>query len=97
MTFEEIINESCDIIDDALFPDCEGKEDIMIKLDETCNNEIGKINITYLNCKTNGNEQFLKTLPCTYIPFKSSFGLILLLLSLFSIFIEVYFGIVIIM
>ena len=96
MTFEEIINECCDIIDNALFPNCEGKEDIIFELADTCNEKTGSMNITYKNCKTRGNSEFPESIPCTYIPYKSTFGWLLSLISSSSVLIEIIFAFIII-
>jgi len=97
MTFEEIIDECCNIIDDALFPDCESKDNIIYKLADSCNDREETRDIIYINCKNGNNSSIPKSIPCTYIPFKSTTGWMLLSITFVSIFVEVFFGIIIIM
>jgi len=54
------------------------------------------MNITYKNCKTRGNSEFPESIPCTYIPYKSTLGWILSFVSFDSVLVEIFFALVVI-
>eukprot|EP00833_Pecoramyces_ruminatium_P015230 jgi/Orpsp1_1/1189262/evm.model.d7180000070694.1 len=71
-SFEDIVNECCDLIDDALIPDCNMKKNIKFKLEKCQENKL-IMNIIYENCKANGND-LPKNVECFYIPTKNING-----------------------
>ncbi|ORY86449.1 hypothetical protein LY90DRAFT_663100 [Neocallimastix californiae] len=94
-TFESIINECCDIIDDTLLPRCKGYNKIKFKLGE-CNEQTELRNITYLNCKITDNDGLQRNIECPYISSKNIKGLFLTILSLIAIIIEIFIIIIVI-
>jgi len=53
------------------------------------------MDITYLNCKTSNNT--LKTIECSYIPYKNFKGIIIIMLITLTLIIEFIFLFIIIM
>ena len=94
-SFESIINECCDIIDDALLPRCKGHTKIKFKLGE-CNEQNELRDITYLNCKLTDNDDLQRELECPYISSKNFKGLFLTIISLIAIIIEIFIIVIVI-
>ncbi|KAG4106109.1 hypothetical protein H8356DRAFT_1631042, partial [Neocallimastix lanati (nom. inval.)] len=90
-TFEENINECCDIIDYELLPDCSDKKDIKFNL-SSCIEHSNIMEISYLNCRKENNDiNFENYVQCTYIPLYNIRGIIMLCIGSFSIIIEISF------
>jgi len=99
-TFEDIINECCDIIDDSFLPFCKEGSNVKFEFNE-CNPETEMQNIHYLNCKNYDKDTKLPILPtikkCTYIPYSNFKGKILISTGIISSIIEVIIFIIITM
>ncbi|KAL6607703.1 hypothetical protein U3516DRAFT_15133 [Neocallimastix sp. 'constans'] len=97
-TFEDIINECCDIIDDSFLPFCKEGSNVKFEFNE-CNPETEMQNIHYLNCKNYDKDTKLPILPtikkCTYIPYSNFKGKILISTGIISSIIEVIIFIII--
>ncbi|ORX41902.1 hypothetical protein BCR36DRAFT_374898 [Piromyces finnis] len=88
-SLEAILDEFCDIIDDALFPDCDYTKEINFTLGE-CQEVNNKREIKYNNCKINSNVigKYGTTVECEYITNNNYKGLAIYLFSIFVILIE---------
>eukprot|EP00833_Pecoramyces_ruminatium_P013441 jgi/Orpsp1_1/1187473/evm.model.d7180000057953.1 len=87
-SFEDIVNECCDIIDEELLPNCSNKKNIIINVNE-CDEYNLEMSVDYLNCKSeNDGTQILQ---CTYIPYKNIKGLIIISVNIISIISEIFF------
>ncbi|ORX80020.1 hypothetical protein BCR32DRAFT_245899, partial [Anaeromyces robustus] len=67
-TFEDIINECCDIIDYSFTPNCKNYSKIKIKVSD-CEGKDNMRTIEYLNCKTNNDTDFYTKIKCDYISY----------------------------
>ncbi|KAL6590554.1 hypothetical protein U3516DRAFT_651457 [Neocallimastix sp. 'constans'] len=92
-TFKEIINECCDLIDHVFLPSCDNNKQILYNITD-CNDTSQLMDITYLNCKTSNNT--LKTIECSYIPYKNFKGIIIIMLITLTLIIEFIFLFIII-
>ncbi|ORX69814.1 hypothetical protein BCR32DRAFT_272429 [Anaeromyces robustus] len=89
-SFEAIINECCDIIDDSLTPLCKGYKNIIFEPEECHKQEqIRKIN--YKNCKLNDTDKLPTVLECPYITPGDTKGLVLTICTIIGLLIEVFF------
>eukprot|EP00833_Pecoramyces_ruminatium_P008962 jgi/Orpsp1_1/1182994/evm.model.c7180000083419.1 len=87
-SFEAIVNECCDLIDDSFTPDCENHDNIQFSVSKCIEKDFIR-NITYKNCKYTGNK-IPSSVDCNYIPFKNIYGYIILILVFFVISIKLF-------
>ncbi|ORX60990.1 hypothetical protein BCR36DRAFT_579057 [Piromyces finnis] len=95
-TFDNIINECCDIMDEILLPNCYNYNKIKISLG-TCNEKTQKMSIEYLNCKPGSDiELYPEEIACPYIPYKNYKGIGIIVIISIAIIIKLTLLIVII-
>ncbi|ORY73158.1 hypothetical protein LY90DRAFT_666761 [Neocallimastix californiae] len=87
-TFEDLIDEFCDIVDDSLIPYCKDTKILHYSLTE-CNIRTLKMNINYLNCKTEKNDGIPRLITCPYLPNKNYLGFTIRLFGIIFLIIEV--------
>jgi len=89
-TFENIINELCDIVDDILIPYCKYNNDIKFEF-SGCTKNIHRKNIKYLNCKTTDNDEIPTSINCNFIINNTFKGYFSITLTILTIVIEIAF------
>ncbi|ORX80019.1 hypothetical protein BCR32DRAFT_245899 [Anaeromyces robustus] len=89
-TFEDIINECCDIIDYSFTPNCKNYSKIKIKVSD-CEGKDNMRTIEYLNCKTNNDTDFYTKIKCDYISYTNFKGIIIIVVTTIAFLIELYF------
>ncbi|KAL6628501.1 hypothetical protein U3516DRAFT_793587 [Neocallimastix sp. 'constans'] len=89
-SFEQIVNECCDIIDNALIPYCQNNNNIKFSFTECFSNNL-TMSIKYLNCKTKDDDEIPRYINCNYIPYSNNKGYILIIFSTISSFINMIF------
>ena len=95
-SLEAFLNEFCDIIDDALIPNCSLTEKINFEIGE-CDEKTIKRKIKYLNCRVDDIEKYDDHIKCSFIPHSNIKALIVRIVLVISILIECAFFVVIFM
>ncbi|ORY22803.1 hypothetical protein LY90DRAFT_515332 [Neocallimastix californiae] len=93
-SFEDIVLELCDSIDEILVPDCNEIHNIKFEFSK-CNEKDQKMKITYKNCNIIDNE-LPKDISCDYIPLRNVKGYITFLIISIALFLEFIFLIILI-
>eukprot|EP00833_Pecoramyces_ruminatium_P000737 jgi/Orpsp1_1/1174769/evm.model.c7180000051332.1 len=88
-SFEDIVNECCDLMDESFTPECKNHNNIQFKISNCIENDITR-NITYLNCKVT-EKKMTTHINCNYIPFKNKYGYFIMIITLFAILIKLFF------
>ena len=94
-SFEKIVNDCCDVVDDSFLPLCNSTNKIKFTV-EKCNEETETMKIRFLNCKTFEDDNIIKNIKCTYIPFTNIKGILITSYSIFSVFSEIILIVIII-
>ncbi|OUM58786.1 hypothetical protein PIROE2DRAFT_15868 [Piromyces sp. E2] len=94
-SFEDIINECCDLIDYSFLPNCKNHNNIKYIINK-CDNKNQTVEIKYLNCKDPDKIDFPTTTECNFIPSLNIKGITVSLFTTFSLTIEIFFTAVII-
>ena len=96
-TFEQIINECCDIMDYSFVPICKEDNNVKFKFSD-CNYSTRLQEIQYLNCKNIDDKNLLPTTKeCTYIPYLNINGIVLISMTFISVLTELTFLIIVTM
>jgi len=82
-SFERIVNECCDIIDNALIPYCQDIKDIKFSFNKCFNNNL-TMPIVYSNCKIKENDNIPRYAECNYLPYSNYIGYVLIIISSLS-------------
>jgi len=88
-SFEDIINECCDIIDYSFYPNCTNSKKIKFNIG-SCDPKTQLREITYINCKYQKNE-VQEYIECDYIPLSNYKGYNILFFVLMAFTIEFFF------
>ncbi|ORY73156.1 hypothetical protein LY90DRAFT_179256 [Neocallimastix californiae] len=89
-TFEDIIYELCDIVDDILIPYCKYSNNIKFELSGCTNkNHINRIN--YLNCRTIDEDEIPTSVDCNFIIHNTFKGYVSNLFTFLTLVIEIAF------
>jgi len=94
-SLSDIINECCDIIDDAFLPDCNKQHDIIFEVGE-CMEKTQTMEINYKNCKITNATNIDKTVECSYIPYTNNKGIIFLIFTILLLLLELLFALLVI-
>jgi len=95
-TFEDIIYELCDIVDDILIPYCKYSNNIKFELSGCTNkNHINRIN--YLNCRTIDEDEIPTSVDCNFIIHNTFKGYVSNLFTFLTLVIEIAFLVLLIM
>ncbi|OUM70031.1 hypothetical protein PIROE2DRAFT_1980, partial [Piromyces sp. E2] len=74
-SFNDIINECCDIIDNILIPKCKNINNIKFLI-EPCDEVNNKAKVQYINCNSVNQTEYDSHVKCSYIPYKHYKGII---------------------
>ncbi|OUM70038.1 hypothetical protein PIROE2DRAFT_1988 [Piromyces sp. E2] len=75
-SFEDIINECCDIIENSLIPNCHDIDKNKINFSiSKCDEKTRNMTVSYLNCRNTDSINFPNNIECYYIPLSNSRGI----------------------
>ncbi len=96
-SFEAVVNECCDIIDDALKPYCKNISSTEIKFSlGKCDQRKNVMEINYLNCKLDEFDDLPRVTDCQMLSYGDTKGLLVQILYILVLIIEIFFFFIII-